>query len=1067
MRVPSAFVPAVAVLAALVVLSGCRSGSALHRRYDNFRAYYNTYYNASRQLEQGETALLNGDTPIDRTRLVELFPTGAGGGSQATFEAAISKSAELLRQRPGSKWADDALLVIGKSYFYESNFVGADQKFRETIAAAMLVNDRRLADEARFWLGRTLAAADRYDEGVLALREALALPDGDRYWQARMHLALGELNARAGRWDAATVDLRDGLAAVRDADLGARAALLLGQVEEAAGRYDAAAEAYDLALRRRPAYEIAFAAEISRGLVLGLDAGRPADGLAVLGAMARDDKNFPRRGEVALAQARVLAASGQTDAAQTRFRSVLYDQALGGQAVRGEAHYRLAEFYRDVVGDFVRASAHFDTAATAIQAPPTVAQRRSRAAIVGTTTLASTYQTVARTSIQIAAIDSLLDLAALPEAAFTARIAEIESIRLAEWAEQRRQADAQRALQDFSGAGEVRTPFGQDPGRDFGAPRGTDTPGSPGAGTEGDISGFLGFRDPRAVQSGLLSFQRLFGDRPLVPNWRRRSAITSGAAAQTLGGVTSDPQFAPGFNGLGGPPPLDLSGIPRTPEAQDSLRTSRAALRYELANTFFLSLERPDRAAALYRLILDETPNAPVAPRTRYALAELEAAGGRADAARTLYGDVAAMEDSTSALAAAARARLEGRDPVVAAPADSVSTSEDDAYVDARQIWDDGDPRAAATALVALGESDPEAPGAPRAFLAGALAYIQSLRGDSAALIAPLPPDLRPAALFDEQAVPDRAAPDAPAAPPVLLDGELAYPTAVRAPRPGVPVPVGAPAPVGSPDPDGDEDGVRLPAPPVAAPPIVTPVLDTPERPDSAVSSSDSVATVPDVFVRDYLAALARRYPASPAAGRARAVAETLPVPEAAPLPQGVTSPEVVSLPDVPSDAGFAVPDKPTRAGDPVGVPPDAPEPVVFGGFRGTDPFTLAGGGVTYRVGPFPSAFAAAAELPAFAALDLRAALATDGAGSFYILVGRFADADEATADVPLDVQPALADAILVTTDGLRLIAPPRLPDVPADAPIDAPPDVPTTPAPETLPLPDQGRIPPGDPSEP
>ena len=472
MRVLSALAPAAVVLAALVVFSGCRSGSALHRRYDNFRAYYNTYYNASRQLDEGEQALLNGETPIDRTRLVELFPTGTASGSQATFEAAITKSAELLRQRPGSKWADDALLVIGKSYFYERNLVGADQKFRETIAAATLVNDRRLADEARFWLGRTLAAADRYDEGVLALREALALPDGDRYWQARMHLALGELNARAGRWDAATVDLRDGLEAVRDADLAARAALLLGQVEEAAGRYDAAAEAYDMALRRRPAYEIAFAAEISRGLVLGLDAARPDDALAALGTMARDDKNFPRRAEVALAQARVLAASGQPDAARARFRDVLYDPALGGQAVRGEAHYRLAEFYRDALGDFVRASAHFDTAATAIQAPPTLAQRPSRAAIVGTTVLASTYQTVARTSVQIAAIDSLLDLAALPEDAFAARIAEIESVRRAEWAEQRRQADAQRALQDFSGTGEVRTPFGQDPGRDVGAPRG-------------------------------------------------------------------------------------------------------------------------------------------------------------------------------------------------------------------------------------------------------------------------------------------------------------------------------------------------------------------------------------------------------------------------------------------------------------------------------------------------------------------------------------------------------------------------------------------------------------------
>jgi len=349
---------ALLLLVVLGGLAGCRSGTALHRRYNNFRAYYNTYYNAEQKLEEGERGLQTANATVDRTRLIELFPsTSATAGRTPVFDAAIDKSAELLRRRPDSRWADDALLVIGKSYFYERNFVGAEQKFRETIAAATLVNDRELADEARFWLGRTMAGAERYDEGVLVLREALEQRDGDRYWQGRMHLALGELYARAGRWDAATVDLRDGLAIVRDPDIGARAAMLLGQVEEAAGRYAAAAEAYDDAVRRRPAYEIAFAAELNRTLVLGLDAGEVTQSLAALRSMSRDDKNYARRAEVALAQARVLAAAGETEQARERFRAVLYDQAMAGQSVRGEAHYRYAEFYRDALGDYVTAAA--------------------------------------------------------------------------------------------------------------------------------------------------------------------------------------------------------------------------------------------------------------------------------------------------------------------------------------------------------------------------------------------------------------------------------------------------------------------------------------------------------------------------------------------------------------------------------------------------------------------------------------------------------------------------------------------------------------------------------------
>jgi tetratricopeptide (TPR) repeat protein len=1018
MRSASALAPAAVLRSGLVLavslgaLAGCRSGSALHRRYDNFRAYYNTYYNASRQLETGETALLNVNTPVDRTRLVELFPTGSAGGPSETFEDAIEKSAELLRQRPGSKWADDALLVIGKAYFYERNFVGAEQKFRETIAAAGLAGDRRLGDEARFWLGRTLAAADRYDEGVLALREGLALPDGDRYWQARMHLALGELNARAGRWDAATVDLRDGLAAVRDADLAARAALLLGQVEEAAGRYDAAAEAYGLALDRRPSYEITFAAEINRGLVLGLDAGRPDDGLALLTAMARDDKNFPRRAEVVLAQARVLAAAGRPDDARARFRDVLYDPALGGQSVRGEAHYRLAEFYRDALGDYVTAAAHFDTSATALQAPPTVAERPSRAAILGTTALASTYQTVARTSLQIAAIDSVLELGARGEEAFAARIAEIESVRRAEWVQQRREADALRTAQDFGGSGAIQTPFGQDPGLGGAAGRGVDTPGTGGdpGGAAGSTveTGFLGYRDPRTVQSGLLSFQRLFGDRPLVPNWRRRSAIQSGAGGQNLAGVTSDQSFAPGFNGLAGPPPLDLTGIPRTPEAQQALRMDRAALRYELANTFFLALDRPDRAATLYRLILEETPEAPVAPRTRYALAELEAGAGRAEAAAPLYRDVAAL-DSTSALGQAARARLEGREPEVAAPVDA---GRDDAdYAAARRLWDEGDPRAAATALVALGAADPDAPGAPRAFLAGALAYLESVRGDTTALADPLPPDLVPDALIGVAA---------PAAPAVTDDEVTPLSQRSQPLRAGVPVPIGAPAPAGSPAPAGDPGPVGAPPPagvpvPVGIPaPVGSFVDDTAETgapagdvvpPDSASADSASAeigGAVADVTLREYLTGLANRYPESPVSARARAVAATLPIP--AP-PPGETAPDEVAATDTP----------------PTDVPPALPASA-YGGLDGRAPLNLALGGVTLRAGPFATEGEARARLGTLPIARVRFAIATDGA-EFFLLFGHFADvsiAEEALETAP----PGLAEAVIVSgVAGLSVVA--------------------------------------------
>ena len=1048
--VSSVFAAAAVLLVAGGALAGCRSGSALGRRYDNFRAYYNTYYNAERKLEEGERALLNVNTPVDRARLVTLFATApATAGRTPVFDAAIDKSAELLRRRPGSRWADDALLVIGKAYFYERNFVGAEQKFRETVAAAEITQDRRLADEARFWLGRTMAAADRYDDGVLVLREALDRPDGDRYWQARMHLALGELYARAGRWDAATVDLRDGLAAIDDADLAARAALLLGQVEEAGGRYDAAAEAYLDALGRRPAYEVAFAAALNRGLVLGLDAGQPDAGLDLLRAMARDDKNYARRADVALAQARVLAASGQTDAARTRFRDVLYDDELAGQAVRGEAHYRFAEFYRDALGDYVTAAMHFDSASTALTAAPTVAQRPSRAAIVGAGLVATTYQTVARTSQRIAAVDSLLALGALDDDAFRARIAELESVRLADWVQERREAEALRTAQDFGGGGAVPSPFGADGGpngRGLTADgRGVSTDGTGGDPTAAAASsvenGFLGYRDPRTVQSGQLSFQRIFGDRPLVPNWRRRAAVQGGTVAAGVGGGTVQEDFAPGFNtGLAGPPPLDLSGIPRTPGATAVLVDERAALRYELANTFFLALGRADRAELLYRLILDETPGAPVAARARYALAELAAEGGRAADAAPLYRDVADA-DSLSPLGLAARARLDGRDPVAAAPADD--PRDDAAFADARRLWDDGDPRAAATALVALGSGAPDAPGAPRAFLAAALAFADWAGPDS--LQASLPPDLVPPTFVDSlgaplpaampaepapaaapEAVPADPFPDTPGAAPRAARRERTEPRQRRYRTLTPAAPVGVPVPI---VPGSVADSAAT-TPPDAAPAGTDPTRTEPADSTQAAPAdstqaeaalvdparTDSTATPPGgapdelpadaapvadaaptgLTLRGYLLTLAVLYPQTPYARRAGAVA--------------------AALPGAPASTGV----------------PAAPQD--FGGMTGTAPFSLALGGVSWRSRTFSTVEEIRADLAERPVRDARTTIVTDGETLFF-LVGHFPDAAAAAA-AARTVDPALLDGTTIEpVDGLPLFDLPPAPPPAAPAP--------------------------------
>ncbi len=724
----------------LVLLPGCRQGSFLGTRYNNFRAYYNTFYNARKAFEAGEEALERSERVIDRSRFVSIFPAtqsgAASGGSE--FEQAIEKSADLLRERPDSKWADDALLLIGKAYFYQNNFVGAEGKFRETIEAADERDQPELADEARFWLGRTLSASERYEEATAILEEGLARPDIRSRWSSKMQLALGELYVEQRQWPEAAEALRLGIPETGEKDLSGRAQFLLGQVLEANGQFEEAATAYGNVAHHRPIYELSYAAKLSHALVLGIDASQTEEALDLIGRMRRDDKNFQNRAEVDLAFARLLGAADQASEAQRRFDLLLYDEEYRANNVRGEVYYRYAEFFRDEANDYVRAAAYFDTAATNVRAEPGREELVTRAALRDVRRSAEIYRSYASIASDLEEADSLLFLGGLNDDGFRAAIAEIEQNRLIQWEEEQRLLAQRRSEQGFGNAPTVRT--GDIPADEGLRPGSGELPG-------GVESGFLNYRDPARSQDALLAFERIWGDRPLAPNWRRiqalRSAVVEGSGPEAGGDQQQANQAT-----SSGPPPLDISNVPRTPEAQERLRRERAELRYELGNVFFLSLSKPDSAAHWYGLVNSEDSDQPVVTRARYALAEVRKAQGRDVEAEALYLQV--IEDEPlSAQAAQARERL-GLPPLEEAMTIDEHALAEAAYERAYIRWQNGAYREALSQMLALGAAESDEQVSPRALLVSGLIFTEWANEEGFDLEPGIPGDLVPDVLLDE-----------------------------------------------------------------------------------------------------------------------------------------------------------------------------------------------------------------------------------------------------------------------------------------------------------------------------
>jgi cellulose synthase operon protein C len=706
------------LLCAVPLLAGC--GALFGQRYENFTAYYNTFYNAQRDFEREERAILRADDPVDRSRYLPVFPRPAGG-SRPGLEAAIRRSADILRDHPGSRWVDDALLLIGKAYFYQGNFDAAGQKFREVLS----LGEGRQSDEAYLWLGRSLMEGGDYPAAAGALREGLARDAVRPRSEARLRLALGEVAVRQGDFGSAAESLAMGIPHVGDPQIEARAAFLLGQVLDADGRFDEAARAYGRVLSSRPSPEIEYAADLQRAKSLSRS-GQSGDALNLLDRLRRDDKYFQQRAEVELMRARALAGAGRAEEAADLMRRLLYgqDPGLRIDRVRGQIHLRLGEVYRDHLNQYVRAAAHFDTASTALR-QQVVASREHRPtieAVPDVDRLATSYGTYARVQSRLAEMDSLMYLGSLDEAEFALAIEAIEADRrraaLAAQRERRRIEDQQGFA---SGAGM---------GSMISEPTTADAGDALGGG-----SGFLSFRNPVRVQENLVAFQARWGERPLMPDWRRSAAVS--AARVVSDGLADDATTS-----SVGPPVgamreslVDISAIPRTPQALLAMRRDRAAARYELGNVLFLTLGRPDLATDWYRRVIEEDGDFPVAIQAYYALAEAESALGETDTAEAIYRDLV-DHFGEDPLARVARQRL-GM-PVVDLPPDSLQLARM-AYAAAFERWTGGQHADALRGMMELDDRFSGSPEAARARLAAGMIYTEWAAPDTALVLAPSP----------------------------------------------------------------------------------------------------------------------------------------------------------------------------------------------------------------------------------------------------------------------------------------------------------------------------------------
>lgn len=374
---------------------------------------------------------------------------------------------------------------------------------------------------AMIWYGRTLIEREKYNEADFLFRDL----EGDPFFpsELRKDLAMAQtyLWLKQKQYSKAIPPLEQAIQRAEKKKERARLAYILSQLYERAGQYDKAYAALETALASRPSYEMEFNARL-RQVQAGwaqkkIDSGEANKSLE---RMAKDGKNLEYRDQIYYVMADIAIKDGlKKDAIGMLHKSVNYNQTNTNQ--RSESYLLLADLYFETE-DFVAAKKYYDSTLTVL---PALDERYTRVQ-----DYAENLKDIARLITTIETNDSIVRVFYMSPEERKELAKQIKEQR----EQERREAESKQA-QPLAGANQsIPIPL-----------------------AGGRPSSFY-FYNAAFLKKGKKDFSKIWGDRKLEDNWRRKNRpITSGPIAETRTdslqqNVLSEAELSDIFQGIPG-----------------------------------------------------------------------------------------------------------------------------------------------------------------------------------------------------------------------------------------------------------------------------------------------------------------------------------------------------------------------------------------------------------------------------------------------------------------------------------------------------------------------------------
>jgi len=317
------------ILTSLLLVVGC--------------AYYNTFFNAKLNYREAVKAQKNSKST-----------SRISGKIKQKYQKAIEKSWKLIKiYGDSNKYADDALLLIGKSYYQLHEYVKAERTLTQFLQKYLRSEH---IPEAKLWLARTYIAEDRKDDALDILNSLLAEKLPNRL-AAEAFYILGELYYEQEDYPNAIKFLEKCVHITRDDGMKGDALYMMGESYYNLEDYDNSMASF-LKLSKLdipPIREYEAKAKVVESLI---ELKRYDEAETILKKMLRSQRFKKQYSLIETRLANLYEIQGQTDFARDYYYEIIkkYPRSEGASL----CYYYLGQLYEFEYGNLDSAKAYYD-----------------------------------------------------------------------------------------------------------------------------------------------------------------------------------------------------------------------------------------------------------------------------------------------------------------------------------------------------------------------------------------------------------------------------------------------------------------------------------------------------------------------------------------------------------------------------------------------------------------------------------------------------------------------------------------------------------------------------------